>query len=58
MVNNAPHHLYKYQGVNNFTLMARLGGEMQHFMQFSVATHKLCTFDRAQLTCSIQCEGI
>ena len=34
------------------------GGEMQHFMQFSVATHKLCTFNRAQLTCSIHCEGI
>ena len=34
------------------------GGEMQPFMQFSVATHKLCTFNRAQLTCSIQCDGI
>ena len=49
---------YKYQGVKNFTLVARLGGEIPHLMQFSVATRKLCTLHCVLLNCNgTKCTG-
>ena len=40
----------KYQGVKNFTLVARLGEK--YFMQFSVATHELCMLHCVLLDCN------